>query len=102
MIKTATISTPQQLNSYVRALRKARGLTQRDVAQMLGVSAMRVATIEKDIGRVSTASVLSLIQLLGGSLELSMPVSTEIAQEQEGRELSIPPAGQSMKRRGEW
>ena len=64
------IATAQQLTEYVRALRKSRGQTQADVARLLGVSAMRVAAIEKDVGRLSTHSLIALLQLLGARLDL--------------------------------
>lgn len=64
------ITTAQQLTAYVRALRKSHGKTQADVGRMLGVSAMRVATIEKDVGRLSTKSLIALLQLFGARLEL--------------------------------
>ena len=65
-----SIATAQQLTEYVRALRKTHGYTQAQVGRMLGVSAMRVATIEKDVGRLSTRNLLALLQLLGARLEL--------------------------------
>ena len=64
------IATAQQLTEYVRALRKSRGRTQADVARILGVSTARVATIEKDVGLLSTSSLLSLLSVLGAHLEL--------------------------------
>jgi transcriptional regulator with XRE-family HTH domain len=70
MPKPFKIATTQQLTEYVRALRKSRGQTQTDVARILGVSAMRVATIEKDVGRLSTGRLLALLQVLGAHLEL--------------------------------
>ena len=63
------IATAQQLTEYVRALRKSRGQTQTDIARILGVSTARVATIEKDVGRLSTGSLLTLLSLLGAHLE---------------------------------
>ena len=70
MPNTFSITTAQQLTEYVRALRKTHGYTQADLGRMLGVSAMRVATIEKDVGRLSTKSLIALLQLLDAKLEL--------------------------------
>ena len=64
------IAPAQQLTKYVRALRRSRGPTQADVARILGVSTARVATIEKDVGRLSTSSLLALLSVLGAHLEL--------------------------------
>ena len=70
MFNQFEITTAQQLTAYVRALRKLRGLTQADVARLLGVSTMRVAAIEKDVGRLSARSLIGLLQLLDAHLEL--------------------------------
>ena len=84
MPKRFPIVTAQQLTSYVRALRKSRGQTQADIARILGVSAMRVAAIEKDVGRLSTSSLIRLLQLLGARLdletesEISAPAKTPV------------------------
>ncbi len=73
MPKRFRIDNPIQLTAYVRALRKARGRTQADIARELGVSTMRVATIEKDLGRVSTHGLITILHLLGAHLELEAP-----------------------------
>lgn len=75
------IATAQQLTEYVRALRKSRGQTQADVARRLGVSAMRVATIEKDVGRLSTRRLIELLQLLGAHLVLDTEQETNSPSE---------------------
>ena len=99
-----SISTALQLGAHIRALRKARGLTQSDVAKMLGVSKMRVATIEKDIGRVSTASVLELVHLLGGNILLQLSAIDEASP--DDRVTKPDPAEPNRvtrrARRGEW
>jgi transcriptional regulator with XRE-family HTH domain len=73
MTSVTAVHTPQQLGAYIKALRKARKLTQSDVARMLGVTKMRIAAIEKDVGRVSTASVMELVHLLGGTVLFEAP-----------------------------
>jgi len=102
------IATAQQLTEYVRALRKSRGQTQADVARILGVSAARVATIEKDVGRLSTSSLLALLQLLGAQLELETDLSispyaspgTEVDQWTDGT--TTTPIRRRNARGGEW
>lgn len=71
------IVTAHQLSTYVRALRKARGFTQTDVAKRLGVSKMRVATIEKDVGRVSMSRLMELLQILDGRLVLTTDANVD-------------------------
>lgn len=80
------IKTAQQLTEYVRALRKSRGQTQADIARLMGVSTMRVATIEKDVGRLSTGRLLALLQLLGARLDLE--IDQEVTWPSENRERS--------------
>ena len=101
------VTSAKQLTQYVRALRKSRGQTQADIASLLGVSAMRVATIEKDVGRLSSKSLLNLLQLLGARLELvtegdadRAPTLTR-AHDADG-ELPATPNTPKQSRRGEW
>ena len=57
-----TIQTPLQLSSHLRALRKARGLSQAALGEVLGVGQTRVARIE---GNPTAISVEQLIEVLG-------------------------------------
>jgi HTH-type transcriptional regulator / antitoxin HipB len=57
-----------QLRQLLRSLRKARGWTQVDLAQRLGVVQSRVATIERDPGAVSVEQLLHILALLGAQL----------------------------------
>ena len=82
-----SITTAQQLTDYVRALRKTHGYTQADLGRKLGVSAMRVATIEKDVGRLSTKSLIVLLQLLDARLDLVVDGASPLPPP---RELSAP------------
>lgn len=103
------IATAQQLTEYVRALRKSRGQTQADIALLLGVSAMRVATIEKDVGRLSTSSLIALLQLLGAGLvletdhELSGPSKESAKSADEVNPSTTSTQGSPQRSRGgEW
>lgn len=64
------VTNPSQLTAYLRALRRARGLTQADLGARLGVSAARISTIERNPGVLSTALLLKLLQALGARLQL--------------------------------
>jgi HTH-type transcriptional regulator / antitoxin HipB len=64
------ISVPDQLAPQLRSLRKARGLTQADLASKLGVSQSRIAAIERNAAAVSTGQLLSLLRALGVDLLL--------------------------------
>jgi HTH-type transcriptional regulator/antitoxin HipB len=96
------IDNPIQLTEYVRALRKARGETQSDVAKKLGVSTMRVAAIEKDLGRVSAHRLIELLHLLGAHLELEAngPERPTSASTRDTNRPGVPPT--HRPRTGEW
>ncbi len=64
------ISVPDQLAPQLRSLRKARGLTQAELASKLGVSQSRIAAIERNAAAVSTGQLLSLLKVLGVDLLL--------------------------------
>lgn len=100
------ISTPHQLTEYVRALRKTRGETQADVARKLGVSTMRVAAMERDLGRVSVHRLITLLHLLGAHLEFAIPelgqplkAADQVAAQTDKSEAT---AESDLKRAGEW
>ena len=58
------LQNASQLSTYLRALRKARGITQRDLGARLGVSAMRISAIESDPGSVSFEQLLTILHHL--------------------------------------
>lgn len=60
------IDTPTQAQAVLRALRRARGLSQAQVGQLLGVSQKRVARIEAAPDRTSLDQIAKLVSLLGG------------------------------------
>jgi HTH-type transcriptional regulator/antitoxin HipB len=62
------IDTPAQARSVLKALRTARGLSQAEVGQMLGVNQKRIARIEAEPGRTSAAQLAKLVALLGARL----------------------------------
>ncbi|MBF9264575.1 helix-turn-helix domain-containing protein [Paracidovorax cattleyae] len=59
-----------QLREHLRALRKARGLTQAALGQMLGVGQARVAEIEGNPGVVSVEQLMKVLSALRASLVL--------------------------------
>ncbi len=65
-----TIVSVDQLTAHLRALRKARGLTQSELGDLLGVSQNRIADIERDPGLVSIRQMHRLLGALGGKLVL--------------------------------
>lgn len=64
------IQTPLQLSTHLRALRKARGLSQAELGSRLGVGQTRVARIEGNPTAVSVEQLLELLGALGVRLVL--------------------------------
>lgn len=97
------ISLPQQLSTYLRSLRKARGLKQSELAELLGVAQSRVAAIERNPGAVSMKQLIDVVRALGGTFVLrdlkSGPPAgtvqskhTQLAAEPQGR-YGVPTGG---------
>ena len=78
------ISTPAQLKTYLRSLRKSRGLTQAQLGEMLGVSTARVSEIERDPGQVAFAQVHHILQLLGARLVIEPRGTSPTSPGQDG------------------
>lgn len=84
------IALPDQLPAQLRSLRKARGLSQAELAQKLGVSQSRVAAIEHNPAAVSVGQLLRILGELEVELVLrdtapahaaqSTPASTKFGQ----------------------
>lgn len=64
------LATIDQLPAHLRALRKARGLTQTALGHRLGVKQARIADIERDPGSVSVAQMHKLLAALGTQVVL--------------------------------
>jgi transcriptional regulator with XRE-family HTH domain len=58
------LQTPAQLANHLRSLRRARGLTQSALGQLVGLDQTRVAKIERDPSRVSVGQLLQLLAAL--------------------------------------
>jgi len=66
------VSTPQQLGPILRGMRRARGLTQAQVGQLLNVNQKRVARIEGAPGVTSFHQISRLVSFLGGRFVIEM------------------------------
>ncbi len=62
------METPAQARAVLKALRKARNLSQAQAGELLGVNQKRIAHIEAAPGRTGLAQVAKLVALLGGRL----------------------------------
>lgn len=77
------VQIPSQLSSHLRALRKARGLSQAALASRLGLSQTRVARIEGDPLAISVEQLLRVLAALGVQVSLeplpTNPATAELA-----------------------
>ena len=64
------IQSPGQLSSQLRALRKARGLSQAQLGAVLGVGQTRVTRIEHDPTAISVEQFLGILNALGVQMVL--------------------------------
>lgn len=62
------LNFPEQLGLHLKSLRKAAGLSQSKLAELLQVTQSRVAAIEKDPASVSVGQFLSVLRLLDATL----------------------------------
>ncbi len=62
------LDTPTQAQAVIKALRAAKGLSQAQVGELMGVNQKRIARIESAPGSTSVAQVAKLVALLGGRL----------------------------------
>ena len=70
-----------QIRHQLRALRKARGLTQAELGDRLGVGQARIAEIERSPGTVSFDQMLQLLSLLDVSLVLKDSLPEQVTGE---------------------
>ena len=62
------LQLPDQLALHLKSLRKAAGVSQAQLAQLLGVSQSRVAAIERDPAAISVRQLMEILQLLDADL----------------------------------
>ncbi|MFT3953812.1 MAG: helix-turn-helix domain-containing protein [Piscinibacter sp.] len=72
------IQSRGQLASHLRALRKARGLSQAQLGAVLGVGQTRVTRIEHDPTAISVEQFLGILSALGVQMVLR-PTGTQSA-----------------------
>jgi len=69
--QTLPIHTADQLSVHIKSLRKARGLTQAQLGERIGVKQVRVADIERSPGSVSLDQLLQVLHALDTRLLLA-------------------------------
>ena len=58
---------PEQVRANMKAIRRAKGLTQTDVAKALGVTKQAVSRYEREPQALSVSKLLTLAELYGCS-----------------------------------
>jgi HTH-type transcriptional regulator/antitoxin HipB len=86
-----TLQVPSQLSSHLRALRKAKGLSQAALGARLGLSQARVARIEGDPLSISVSQLLRVLAALG------VGVTLEPLQAQRSQDVTLELTGVSAK-----
>jgi HTH-type transcriptional regulator / antitoxin HipB len=64
------LELPDQLAQHLRALRKARGLSQADLASKLGLTQSRIAAIERNPAALGAGQLLRVLNALDAQLVL--------------------------------
>jgi HTH-type transcriptional regulator/antitoxin HipB len=64
------IQTAAQLSAHIKSLRKAKGLSQTQLGQLLGLGQVRIADIEKSPGTISVDQLIKILQALDTRLAL--------------------------------
>ncbi len=88
------IQSPGQLSSHLRALRKARGLSQAQLGAVLGVGQTRITRIEHDPTAISVEQFLGVLNALGVQMVLR-PTGTRQAAGRATAD-SKPPVARAM------
>jgi HTH-type transcriptional regulator / antitoxin HipB len=68
------VQTASQLSAHLKSLRKARGMTQAELGQRIGVKQVRVADIERNPGAISVEQFLEIIHALDARVWLGKAV----------------------------
>lgn len=67
------VDTPQQLRTMLRSLRQARGLTQAQLGQKLGVTQKRIARIEAAPEVTAFDQISRMVTVMGYRLVIEEP-----------------------------
>jgi len=89
------VQIPSQLSSHLRALRKARGMSQAALGSRLGLSQTRVARIEGDPLSVSVEQLLRVLAALGVQVSLQPMPTVDDPEEPH-------PMPRSSEQTGDW
>ena len=83
VIMNYTINTLDQLKPILVGYRKSQGLSQKELAEKLGVSQQTYQTLESNPQKVTIERLFNVLTLLGVRLSLSDVVSPSIENQQD-------------------
>lgn len=64
------IRTDEQVSMLIKSFRKARGMTQADLARALGVTPQTASDMERNASKASVSSLMRMLSALGAELVL--------------------------------
>lgn len=71
------MNTPKEIGEYLQRLRKAKGLTQADLAKQLGIAPPSLAQFETGRKNMTLATLNKLADALGYELNVSFTLKRE-------------------------
>ncbi|MDP1743102.1 MAG: helix-turn-helix transcriptional regulator [Polaromonas sp.] len=74
------VDNPQQLRTILRSLRQARGLTQTQLGERLGVTQKRIARIEAAPEVTAFDQISRMVTAMGYSLVIDEPSAHRVAE----------------------
>ena len=75
-----SVNTPQQLRTILRSLRQAKGLTQTQLGQRLGVTQKRIARIEAAPEVTAFDQIARMVTAMGYRLVIEEPAGHKVAE----------------------
>lgn len=72
------LQTPNQLAVHLRALRLAKGWSQKQLAEKLSLSQSRIARIERDPLSISVDQMLKVLSALGASMRIQLDARADL------------------------
>lgn len=75
-----TVTSAAQLSTHIKSLRRAKGWSQTDLGQKLGIGQARVAQIEGEPGSISVDKLLQIFHLLDTKLSIEADLGSERAK----------------------
>ena len=83
MVHKMIINLPSDIGSIIRDARKRKGLTQTQLAQMVGIQQRTISVIETDPSNTSLKKIVKICKALGLIINIGQLESTRSSDEVE-------------------